>query len=61
MRRGEFGSSAPASTPSETTSAVEPCSRAVAASLPTVSVQEGGYVLETLGGLVAGFLDAFRS
>ena len=28
--------------------------------LPTVSVQEGGYVLETLGGLVAGFLDAFR-
>jgi acetoin utilization deacetylase AcuC-like enzyme len=28
--------------------------------LPTVSVQEGGYVLETLGGLVAGFLEAFR-
>jgi acetoin utilization deacetylase AcuC-like enzyme len=29
--------------------------------LPTVSVQEGGYVLETLGGLVAGFLEAFRT
>ena len=28
--------------------------------LATVSVQEGGYVLETLGGLVAGFLEAFR-
>jgi len=29
--------------------------------LPTVTVQEGGYVLETLGGLVAGFLVAFRA
>jgi acetoin utilization deacetylase AcuC-like enzyme len=29
--------------------------------LPTVTVQEGGYVLETLGGLVAGFLEAFRA
>ena len=29
-------------------------------SLPTVAVQEGGYRLETLGGLVAGFLEAFR-
>jgi acetoin utilization deacetylase AcuC-like enzyme len=28
--------------------------------LPTVIVQEGGYRLETLGGLVAGFLEAFR-
>jgi acetoin utilization deacetylase AcuC-like enzyme len=28
--------------------------------LPTVSVQEGGYVLGTLGGLVAGFLEPFR-
>lgn len=28
--------------------------------LPTVVVQEGGYRLETLGGLVAGFLEAFR-
>jgi acetoin utilization deacetylase AcuC-like enzyme len=32
-----------------------------AVGVPTVSVQEGGYVLETLGGLVAGFLDAFRT
>lgn len=29
--------------------------------LPTVTVQEGGYRLETLGGLVAGFVDAFRA
>lgn len=28
--------------------------------LPTVAVQEGGYRLETLGSLVAGFLEAFR-
>jgi acetoin utilization deacetylase AcuC-like enzyme len=28
--------------------------------LPTVVVQEGGYRLETLGGLVAGFLEPFR-
>lgn len=28
--------------------------------LPTVAVQEGGYVLETLGGLVAAFLEPFR-
>jgi acetoin utilization deacetylase AcuC-like enzyme len=28
--------------------------------LPTVSVQEGGYVRETLGGLVAAFLEPFR-
>jgi acetoin utilization deacetylase AcuC-like enzyme len=27
--------------------------------LPTVSIQEGGYVLETLGDLVAAFLEAF--
>jgi acetoin utilization deacetylase AcuC-like enzyme len=29
--------------------------------LPTVTVQEGGYVLETLGGLVAAFLEPFRA
>jgi acetoin utilization deacetylase AcuC-like enzyme len=29
--------------------------------VPTVSVQEGGYVLETLGGLVAAFLEAYRT
>jgi acetoin utilization deacetylase AcuC-like enzyme len=28
--------------------------------IPTVIVQEGGYDLETLGDLVAGFLDGFQ-